>query len=100
MDSQYEVLSPWAEVDPIPLRGIMPRLTDIAGKKIGLYNNPKRAAKPMLDVVEEKLRARFPTVEFSSFRIGVNLCIIDTEDRDKFEEWLKGLDAVILAHGD
>ena len=36
-EGQYEVLSPWAEVDPIPLRGISPRIKTLAGKKIGLF---------------------------------------------------------------
>jgi hypothetical protein len=31
---QYDVLSPWAEVDPLPLRGISPRLDSLSGKKI------------------------------------------------------------------
>jgi len=41
-DTQFEVLSPWADVDPIPLRGISPRLSSLAGKKIGIFVNPKR----------------------------------------------------------
>ena len=42
--SVYEVLSPWAEADPVPLSGISPRLEDMTGKKIGLFCNSKRAA--------------------------------------------------------
>lgn len=100
MDGQYEVLSPWADVDPVSLKGISHRLTDLAGKKIGLYNNPKRASKPMLGIVERRLKERFPTIEFSRFMIEVNECIADTEYRDKWEEWLKGVDAVVLSYGD
>ena len=37
-ESQYEVLSPWADVDPIPVRGISPRLDSVEGKKIGLFS--------------------------------------------------------------
>ena len=33
--SSFEVLSPWAEVDPVPLKGISPRLKSLEGKKIG-----------------------------------------------------------------
>jgi len=36
---QYEVLNPWADLDPVPLRGISPRVTDLAGKTIGLFRN-------------------------------------------------------------
>jgi hypothetical protein len=44
-DGKLEVLSPWVEVDPIPLRGISPRIDNLAGKKIGLFVNYKRAAQ-------------------------------------------------------
>ena len=67
MNNQYEVLSPWAEIDPIPLRGISPRLIDLTGKKIGLFCNYKRAARPILTVVEQKLKEKFPTSETSWF---------------------------------
>ena len=46
----YEVLSPWAEADPIPFRGISPRLGTLEGKKIGLLANSKRAAAPTMQV--------------------------------------------------
>ena len=54
-NGQYEVLSPWAAADPIPLRGINPRLKDLEGKKIGLYANWKQPARPILTLVERKL---------------------------------------------
>lgn len=61
-NGQYEVLSPWAEVDPIPLKGLKAsRITDLEGKRIGIYCNVKRAALPMMTVVERKLKERFPT---------------------------------------
>lgn len=34
----YEVLSPWADVDPIPLKGNSPWVTDLKSKTIGLYS--------------------------------------------------------------
>ena len=37
MNGQYEVLNPWAEVDPIPLKGIAPRVADLTGKTMGLF---------------------------------------------------------------
>jgi hypothetical protein len=98
----YQVLSPWAEADLIPLRGISPRLNALAGKKIGLLGNTKRAARPILNVVEGKLKERFPTSEISYY-ITLNAIgpqEIETENRAKFEEWLKGVDAVVAAVGD
>jgi len=100
MNSQYEVLNPWAEVDPIPLKGISPRLTDMTGKKIGLFFNNKEAARPIQDVVEKRLKERYPTLEFSRFLRVPNLSVAETENQAKFEEWVKGLDAVILAVAD
>ena len=44
-DPQYEVLSPWAEVDPV--RGILQRLDTVAGMKIGLFANFDRAASQL-----------------------------------------------------
>ena len=100
MDDKYGVLSPWAEVDPVPLRSISPRLPDLNGKTIGLFTNHKPAAIPILDKVEQKLKERFPTLKFVRIHRQSNLPIIETKDREKFEEWLKGVDAVINAVGD
>jgi hypothetical protein len=101
LDGQYEVLNPWAEVDPIPLRGISPRLDALAGKKIGLFANFKRAARPMLDEVEKKLKTRFPGVETSLYDSRTaNVNEAETENRDRFEDWAKGVDAVVAAVGD
>ena len=101
IDGQYEVLSPWAETDPIPLRGISPRLTDLAGKKIGLFRNFKRAARPMLMVVERELKKRYPTAEFIWFDSNAaNVLETETENKEKFEKWAKGIDAAVAAVGD
>lgn len=97
----YEVLSPWAEADPISFRGISARVTDLAGKKIGLLRNSKRAAQPTLQVVEERLKQRFPTAGFSWFsNLKPNETVIEQGRKDEFEDWLKGVDAVIAAYGD
>ncbi|MBI4321064.1 MAG: hypothetical protein HY675_21450 [Chloroflexi bacterium] len=100
MSTQYEVLSPWAEVDPVPMRGISPRLANLADKKIGLFANTKGVAPPMLGFVEQKLRARFPTLEFSLFLFKHTHEVTETEEKAGFEEWVKGLDAIITAVGD
>jgi hypothetical protein len=99
MNSQYEVLSPWAEADPIPLKGLTaPRVTDLAGKKIGLFINDKRAAPPVRAVVERKLKERFPTCSTSFYNAQGPV----TQGRvvPEYEEWLNTVDAVVLAVGD
>jgi hypothetical protein len=100
MGNQYEVLNPWAEVDPIPPRGITPRPGDLNGKKIGLYMNDKRAAKPMLDIIASRLKQKYPTITFKSFLRAPNLAIYEMEEKAQYDDWLKDLDAVIFSHGD
>lgn len=100
-DSQFEVLNPWAEVDSIPPRGISPRLNTLAGKKIGLFANFKRAARPIVASIEKRLRVMYPDCETSLFDSrGANVLETETIHRDEFVAWAKGVDAVILAVGD
>ncbi|MBW1801322.1 MAG: hypothetical protein JRJ85_11415 [Deltaproteobacteria bacterium] len=66
MNGEYDVLSPWADVDPIPLRGISPRVTDLAGKTLGLFSDSfKVASMPILTLVAEKLKEKFPSLKLS-----------------------------------
>jgi hypothetical protein len=100
-DSQFKVLSPWAEVDPIEPRGISPRLNTLAGKKIGLFANFKRASRPIVTEVEKRLKAMYPDCETSLFDSrGANVVESETKNREQFMAWAKGVDAVILAVGD
>lgn len=105
MSAQYEVLNPWAEIDPVPLRGIMPRVADLSGKKIGLFLNNKEIGREVLLVVEEKLRERIPDSEISWYvpkkwyRYDV-LQLETKENREIFEEWLREVDTVVAAIGD
>jgi len=100
-DAQFEVLSPWADVDPIPLRGISPRLQDLAGKKIGLFVNPKRAAMPIAESIDRRLKAMYPDVQTIVFHsVGANVNEIETKNKEIFTAWAKGLDAAIAVVGD
>lgn len=97
---QYQVLTPWAEADPVPLKGISPRLVSLAGKKIGIFRNFKQAARPMAVVVAQKLRERFPGIETTIYESdGGNVNEIETEFKDKFVEWTKGIDAAVALVG-
>jgi hypothetical protein len=100
MSNRFEVFSPWADVDPIPIRTTSPRLADLSGKIIGLYANSKIVALPLLAVVEEELKKRFAGLQFTRFERIPNVSVAETANWDKFQEWIKGVDAVILAHGD
>ncbi len=100
-DAQFEVLSPWADVDPIPLRGISPRIQTLAGKKIGLFVNPKRAAMPIAESIQKRLGTMYPdaqTIIFHDTEANVN--VIETKNKERFIAWAKGIDAAIAVVGD
>jgi len=100
-ETQYEVMSPWAEVDPIPLRGISPRINTLEGKKIGLFANFKRSARPQAAMVEKKLKEKFPTIQTSLFHSTLpNVTETETVNKEKFAAWAKDVDAVVAMVGD
>jgi len=99
-DGTYEVLNPWADADPVPLRSIAARIEDLSGKKIGLFRNSKRAAPLSLEILKNKLKEKYPSVEFSPFALMPNAGVLETDDKDRFEEWLKEVDGVVFSYGD
>jgi hypothetical protein len=100
-DMQFEVLSPWADVDPTPLRGISPRIPTLAGKKIGLFVNPKRAAMPIAESIIRRLGTMYPDVQTIIFHdTEANVNVIETKNKEKFIAWAKGIDAAIAVVGD
>lgn len=101
MENAFEVLNPWAEADPVPYRAISTRISELAGKKIGLFCNTKRVAEPTLKVIEDRLKKKSPVAAFSwFFNKAPNEAIAAQTRKDEFENWLKGVDAVIAAYGD
>lgn len=97
----YDVLSPWADADPVPVRGIVPRLDGLEGRMIGLFVNSKRAAPIICDALETRLKERAPSLQVSRYTFTtVNVPEVQTENRAKFEAWVQGVDAVVLAVGD
>ena len=101
MSNQFEVLNPWAEVDPVPLKGIAARLDSLSGKTIGLYCNFKEAAKQIHTVLERRLKERFPDSKYTwYYNEMMGVAEIESERKGKFKEWLKAVDAVVLAAGD
>lgn len=99
--NSYEVLSPWAEADPIQWRGISERISDLSGKKVGLLVNSKRTAEPTLKVVEDRLKKRFSDISFSWFyNLKANEIALSTDKKEDFEKWLGKVDTVISSYGD
>ena len=114
MESQYEVLSPWAEAEPVPLLGLAPRIPDLNHKKIGLFTlTYKHASARVQTVIEKRLRERYPAAEFIRFdrnrggdfdnpkdAIGIDRKPDTKEALAEFEEWVGGVDVVAGAVGD
>ena len=101
-EARYSVLNPWAEADPIPLKGLTsPRADNLVGKKIGLFVNYKRAARPIAESVERRLKSMYPDAQISYFFSPEwNVSVVETKNKDKFKEWAQGVNAVILSVGD
>ena len=97
MSQTYTVLSPWAKSDYLVKYPITPRLSDLAGKTIGLYASFKEYHPFFMQELERQLAAVLPETKFSHYTY-----IVDTKEiRDDetnypiFQEWLSGVDAVI-----
>ena len=56
-----EVLNPRATIKPPPTLAPTPRVTDLTGKKIGIYWNYKQGGNNFWNVVEELLKSKLPT---------------------------------------
>ncbi len=105
---EYEVLSPRGEVDPVGTIGLQPRIADLNNKTIGLYTTFKEHWSLILEEIGRQLKERFPSAEFTRFKYTKDLnsytqvaeVAKDPEVRPSFEEWLRGVDAVITANGD
>jgi hypothetical protein len=101
MNNDYAVLSPWADTDPIPLKGLGARIDSLAGKKIGLFYNIKRAAQPVIAVVEKNLKEKYPGIVTTMYPSRMmDTMEVDGADKEKFHAWLNGVDAVVGAVGD
>lgn len=62
-----EVLNPRGEIALDKVYGISPRLSDLAGKTIGLYGNGKGGTERFLDLVQAQIKQRYPTVTIKRY---------------------------------
>jgi hypothetical protein len=63
-----EVHNPRGEIAAVPVRGILPRLNNLDGKKIALVDNGKAGADYFLDAIEELVKTRLPGVTILRFK--------------------------------
>jgi hypothetical protein len=89
-----EVLNPRGEIKPPPTLAPSPRVTDLAGKRVGIYWNGKSGGNNFWDVAEELLKEKFPTATILRYRGPFDL-------GDKVAESLaKEVDIFIYGVGD
>jgi hypothetical protein len=83
-----EVLNPRGEIKPPPTFAPTPRVTDLAGKKIGIYWNGKSGGNNFWDVAEELLKEKFPTATIlrykGPFDLGGTLAATLAKECDTF----------------
>jgi hypothetical protein len=58
----FKALNPRGEIDPPATLPLTPRVTELAGKRIGLYWNGKGGTSVFFDTVEKLLKEKFPTI--------------------------------------
>jgi hypothetical protein len=56
-----EVMNPRGAIAPPAVVALTERVTDLSGKRIGIYWNGKKGADNLLDVMGELLEKRFPS---------------------------------------
>ncbi len=54
------VMNPRAEIATPPVQAPQPRISDLAGKKIGIYWNGKAGGNHFWNVIEQLLKQKFP----------------------------------------
>ena len=89
-----EVMNPRGEIEPPKAVGISPRIPDLTGRTIGLYDIGKDGFENFLDVTENLLREKYPSVTIKryngAFDLGEQLAL----------KISKEVDAVIYGVGD
>ena len=91
---ELTVLNPRGKVEAKCPLAPNPRLTDLAGKRVGLYSNGKPGMDNFYTVFEELLKKKYPTV------IVKNLTgSFEITDRDA-KDWAPQIDTFVYAVGD
>jgi hypothetical protein len=108
MEAEFEVLNPRGDIDPIVRIGLNPRLTDLNQATVGLYATFKEHWVLILDEIGKQLKELYPGITFARYQYTKDLnsytqvaeLAKDPDERPGFEEWIKGVDGVIVANAD
>jgi hypothetical protein len=91
---ELELLNPRGVVEPQLALAPVPRVTDLAGKRVGLYWNNKPGLDNFYTVFEELLKEKYPTATATLLRGAFE---IRDEDADA---WVKEIDTFVYGVGD
>jgi hypothetical protein len=91
---KLELLNPRGVIEPQPGLVPAPRVTDLAGKRVGLYWNSKPGMDNFYTVFEELLKEKYPTVTTTLLRGAFE---IRDEDADA---WVPEIDTFVYGVGD
>ena len=89
-----ELLNPRGEIEVPPVYFPSARVSDLAGKTIGLYSNGKPGMDNFYTAIEELLREKYPDITIN--RLTGAFEIRDDDAKD----FVSGIDAFIYAVGD
>jgi len=94
---KLEVLDPRGELYTPPVQSINPRLSSLAGRKIGIMNNGKAGADAFQPHLEKALKGAAPGVQLRTWGIAYNVYPDKAKDLKAMADWS---DAVIGLLGD
>jgi hypothetical protein len=92
--AKLEVLNPRGVVEAKTATAPAPRLTDLAGKRVGLYNNGKPGLDNFLAVFEELLKKKYPIVTTNQIKGSFEIT-----DKDA-AAWAPQIDTFVYGVGD
>lgn len=91
---ELEVLNPRGVIETKPVLSPTPRVTDLAGKRVGLYWNNKHGLDNFYTVFTELLKKKYPTATTTLLRGAFEI-----RDEDA-EAWLPEIDTFVYGVGD
>ncbi len=94
MSEKLVVLNPRGAIEAKPTSGLNPRVSDLAGKTVGLYWNSKPGMDNFYTAFEELLKKKYPTVKTTLLR---GAFLIRDEDA---QAWLPQIDTFVYGVGD
>jgi len=92
---KLDVLDPRGELYSPPVTAINPRLSTLAGKKIGILNNTKPGADAFQPYLEKALKEIVPTIEFRTWVISYNGYPGKEKDLKALADWSDGAIGVL-----